>query len=252
MLIKRPATKPPRLLIYGKPGIGKTTFGAGMPEALLIPCEDGSANANCDQTEAPTSWVGLLATLSECASQTHKTIVVDSVTRAQELLFRHICQLERAKTIEAACGGYGKGYIVATEMFRELLNVCDNLRDAGKIVCLLAHEAVAKYEDPRMEAYDRLSPRIYVSKKGEGIAPMAIEWADVVGCAAYEVFVKDGKGIGTSERILYLEERPAYLAKNRYNLPESIPFTRDSAQQLMAAIRAAMKQTQQPKQSAQE
>ena len=32
---------PPRLLIYGTEGIGKSTTAAGAPQAIFIPTEDG-------------------------------------------------------------------------------------------------------------------------------------------------------------------------------------------------------------------
>jgi hypothetical protein len=38
------------------------------------------------------------------------------------------------------------------------------------------------------------------------------------------------RGISSGERLLFTSERPAYLAKNRFNLPESIPLSWDSLQ----------------------
>ncbi|MDR0869400.1 MAG: ATP-binding protein [Planctomycetaceae bacterium] len=35
------AQAPPRLLIYGTEGIGKSTFGASAPKPIFIPTEDG-------------------------------------------------------------------------------------------------------------------------------------------------------------------------------------------------------------------
>ena len=33
------------------------------------------------------------------------------------------------------------------------------------------------------------------------------------------------RGISTGERLLYTSERPAFMAKNRFNLPDSIPLS---------------------------
>ena len=41
------------------------------------------------------------------------------------------------------------------------------------------------------------------------------------------------RGVSTGERVMYTSERPAYLAKNRYNLPHELPLS-------WAALMAAM------------
>jgi hypothetical protein len=33
------------------------------------------------------------------------------------------------------------------------------------------------------------------------------------------------RGVSTGERVMYTSERPAYLAKNRYNLPHELPLS---------------------------
>ena len=60
------------------------------------------------------------------------------------------------------------------------------------------------------------------------------EWSDAVLFANYKTIVKKAdvgfnkevsRGISTGERLLFTSERPAYMAKNRYNLPETIGFS---------------------------
>ncbi len=41
------AQGPPRLLVYGTEGIGKSTFGASAPKPIFIPTEDGLDNIDC-------------------------------------------------------------------------------------------------------------------------------------------------------------------------------------------------------------
>ena len=40
-LQQKRAIPPPRILIYGPHGIGKTTFGSQAPDPVFIPTEDG-------------------------------------------------------------------------------------------------------------------------------------------------------------------------------------------------------------------
>jgi hypothetical protein len=37
----------------------------------------------------------------------------------------------------------------------------------------------------------------------------------------------NNRGISTGERLLFTSEKPAYMAKNRYAMPESIPLSWD-------------------------
>ena len=41
-------SKPPRLLIYGSEGIGKSTLGASAPKPIFVPTEDGLDQIVCD------------------------------------------------------------------------------------------------------------------------------------------------------------------------------------------------------------
>jgi hypothetical protein len=76
-----------------------------------------------------------------------------------------------------------------------------------------------------------------------------IEWCDVLGFANHSIATKTTdagfnkkiiRGIGTGERVLYLEERPGFLAKNRYGLPPSITFPKiDGWKAFDAAMMAA-------------
>jgi hypothetical protein len=42
------------------------------------------------------------------------------------------------------------------------------------------------------------------------------------------------RGITTGDRLIYTTEKPAYLAKNRYGLPDSIPLSWDAFQNALA------------------
>jgi hypothetical protein len=42
------------------------------------------------------------------------------------------------------------------------------------------------------------------------------------------------RGITNGERLLFTSERPAYMAKNRYSLPESIPLSWEAFESAIA------------------
>lgn len=237
----KPKPQPPRILLYGVPGIGKTTMGAAFPKALLIPVEEGADSLSVARTPTPDTWEALLSILEAFSSgeYDYTTLVIDSLSAAQELLFSYVCRSHGVASIELAAGGFGKGYIEAANHWRAMLQQLDVIRSKGVVIVGIGHIATIAHQDPRLPNYDRMQPRLHVSAKGAGILPLMVEWCDVVACCAYEVFTteqgsKTPRGIGDGNRIMYLQERPAYLAKNRYGLPESLPM---DAGELLATIK---------------
>ena len=86
--------------------------------------------------------------------------------------------------------------------------------------------AVVWFDFWAVETFDRR-----VSKQDDSHAAVIREWADAVLFANYKTIVKkddvgfnktSNRGISTGERMLFCNERPAYMAKNRYSLPDSI------------------------------
>jgi hypothetical protein len=95
-------------------------------------------------------------------------------------------------------------------------------------VILLAHAEIKRFESPETEAYDRYAPKL---KKGA--AAIVQEYVDGLFFVNYRVStVKDEagpkkkitRGVGGGDRLLYTEERPAFLAKNRWAMPPSLPL----------------------------
>lgn len=223
---------PPRILLYGPQGIGKTTFAASIPGCVIMPVEDGAHAIDGQQTPRPERWEDAVAIIDSLIAdpQGLRALAIDSVSVLQDLAFRSVCEDNQVKSIEAL--GFGKGYVLAAEKWRDLLDRLSVLR-TKMAVLLIGHGATVRHEDPRLPGYDRLSPRLQSNGKGGGILPMTIEWCDVVACVAYDVMTdveKAGlkertRALGEGERLLYLQERPAFVAKNRYGLPVSMPFT---------------------------
>jgi hypothetical protein len=98
-------------------------------------------------------------------------------------------------------------------------------------VVILAHATTVKYEDPRSEPYDRFQPKLPTRCNA-----LLQEWVDVLAFAGFRVIVKKTdagfgnqvtRGITTGERLLHMVENPAYVAKNRYNCPDTIPMVFD-------------------------
>ncbi len=103
----------------------------------------------------------------------------------------------------------------------------------GMNVILLAHPLIKRFDSPECAPYDR-----YQIKLHKTAAALVTEWADAVLFANYRVYTQEtdagfnkkiNRGTGNGERIINTTERPAFHAKNRFDLPDVIPFNKDTA-----------------------
>ncbi|UKA12954.1 ATP-binding protein [Photobacterium damselae] len=224
------ADLPPRVVIYGTSKIGKTTFAAKSPNPVFIPTEDGLSGIP-DAVSFPlvTSHDDLMACIDQLLNEEHdfKTVVLDSVDWLEQYIWDHVAEKHNKADIEAF--GYGKGYVYATDEFKKVLDRLNELRIKKKMmVILIGHHQIKRYEDPSSEGYDR-----YCLKLHKGAEGKVQEWADAIGFATYKTHaIREDKGFnntrvraaGNGERVLCLEERPSFVAGNRFGLPAEIPL----------------------------
>jgi hypothetical protein len=218
---------PPRITIYGVEGIGKTTFAAGAPSPIFILTEDGLGSLQVDHFPIVRSFAEVMEAIGTLYSEKHsfETVVIDSLDWLEAIIVREIETEFDAKDL-----AYGKGSLIAAEKWRTLLDSLDALRnERGMSVILLAHTTIKRFDSPEVEPYDRFQPKLQ-----ERSNAVVREWSDAVLFANYKTIVKKAdvgfnkevsRGISTGERLLFTSERPAYMAKNRYNLPETIGFS---------------------------
>lgn len=222
-------TKPPRIIIYGSGGIGKSTFGAMAPNPIFLPIEDGLGELEVDHFPLITSYEELLNALAVIFTEDHdfKTVVIDSLDWLERLVWQKVALEQNVKSIESI--GFAKGYIFALEYWREVISALDALRDhKNMMVIVISHAQIKRFDSPTCDPYDR-----YMMKLHDKARDLMFEWADATLFAGYKVHtksteVKGGqkivRGIGDSQRALYTTEAPGWLAKNRYNLPPELPL----------------------------
>jgi len=227
---KNDAMAAPRIMVYGVEGIGKSTFGAGAPNPIYILTEDGLGSLKVDHFPLATSFQDVMDAISTLYKENNafETVIIDSLDWLEAIIQREIEQKYDAKDL-----AYGKGSLIAAEKWREILDGLNALRnDKGMAIILIAHTTIKRFDSPEVEPYDRYQPKLQ-----ERSNAVVREWADAVLFANYKTIVKkddvgfnqtNNRGISTGERLLFTSERPAYMAKNRYNMPESIPLSWDA------------------------
>ena len=229
-----------KICIYGTEGIGKSTFASEFPNPLFIDTE-GSTNAlDVARFDAPTSWSMLkeqvryvLANPDICG-----TLVLDTADWAEKLEIEELCKSKGWDGLEGA--GYGKGYTYSAEEFGKLLNMLSEVVDKGINVVITAHAWLKKVELPEeMGAYDH-----WEMKTSKKVAPMIREWADAVFFANYKILVNNVDGQGAAKgknkatggrRVMYTTHTPFWDAKNRYGLPDELPFSFDSIRHIITS-----------------
>ena len=212
---------PPRLLIYGIEGIGKSTLAAQSPHPIFISTEDGIDRIDCDSFPLCRSYEEMLADIKSLKEEKHdyQTLVIDSLDWAEKLVFAHVCKQFGAKNIEKADGGYQRGYEHALSYWDQMIDTMRPLREEkGMITILLAHAKIEKHNDPESAEFDRFSPKLH--KKANALWS---EWCDAILLATREFGAARGEKSG-GKRILRCIPSATCSAKNRYNLPEIMPL----------------------------
>jgi hypothetical protein len=224
---KKAKQKPPRIVLYGGAGIGKTFFAASMNKPIFVLTEDGMGKIEADHFPLSESFEDVLKNLQSLIDNEndYKTLVVDSLDWLEPLIWDKACQDNNFKSIESV--GYGKGYVEALKYWRIYLNLLNELREKGYTIMQIAHNQIKRFESPEIEAYDRHELKLH-----RKAADLILEHSDCCFFANFKLGTVQVKGKGgtmttkavSGDRVIYCVEKPAYLAKNRYALPESLPF----------------------------
>lgn len=234
------STLPPRTLIAGPEGIGKTTFGVKAPPPLLaITAEEGLTGFDYIQRFTPQNFFVLLELVDALIKddQGFKALLFDTADWLERLIYESICKRDNVANIEAY--GYGKGYPIAELELVNLLKKLDDLRMKRKMwIVITSHVQIKGFSDPAGETYDR-----YEMKGHKRMTGILREWPDACLFATNEVFkVKANKAKGErndktigGERVMHTTWSPAWDAKNRLGLPETLPLDWDA---YVAAIEA--------------
>lgn len=224
---KKPGAK--KIVVYGPEGIGKSTFASRFPEVVFIDTEGSTKDMDVARTPTPTSWTMLMEQVEYVRIHpVCKTLVVDTIDWAEQMCVEHICGLHQKHGIEDF--GYGNGYVYVKEEFGRFLNRLSGVIDAGINVVLNAHAQMRKFEQPdEMGSYDRWELKLG-KKTTSQTSPLVKEWADMVLFANYKTYsvAVDDKGkkrkAQGGSRVMYTTHHPCWDAKNRYDLPDEMPF----------------------------
>lgn len=216
-------------LIYGRPGIGKTTWAASFPDALLLSCERVSKGIECFDFNAENGGVRDWATmraavdLLEKEKGRFKTIVIDTIDAAYNHALAFACK--RMGIAHPQDEGYGKGWDAVKA---EFVGVMDRIWATGRGLVFISHAKEAEIQSYSGEKYTRIQPTM----SGQAYNFIKAK-TDFVFYAEY---YRDAAG--NPFRILVTQGDDVVDAKSAGNLPRFLPLTKeDGVETVLAAFR---------------
>ena len=233
-VIKGRTPKAPRIMIYGYEGVGKSTWAASAPNPIFIQTEDGLDNIDTNKFPIAKSWQDVCEQIHALASEEHdfQTVVVDSISGLERLIWTEVCHQFSVKNIEKADGGFARGYKHALDWWGLFLEGLEKLNEKGMMIILIGHVGVQEVKDPESQTYHRTAPRCHHLAEG-----MISQWCDAVLQAKQNFRIQktdegfgNSRGIATAvgqdggERVVRTVGTAAVIAKNRYGLPEYLPL----------------------------
>ena len=234
-----------KVVVYGPEGIGKSTFASMFPRPVFIDTEGSTTHMDVTRTPKPLSWTELTMQVQHFIQHPDMlaTLIVDTADWAEKLCAEQLCSSKGVSGIEDF--GYGKGYTYLKEEYGKFLNQLETLKNRGVHVVLTAHAQMRKFELPdEMGSYDR-----WELKLSKQTFPLVKEWADMILFANYKTFVINVDGQGAQKgknkatggkRVMYANHHVCWDAKNRFGLPDEMPFDYGQISHLITDLQPAL------------
>lgn len=213
-------------MIYGRQGVGKTTFGASFPDAILFSCERVSKAIEAFDFNAEAGGVRDWAVfrrgveLLEANPGRFATVIVDTIEAAYRACLRWVCD-QRGIEHPHDVNDYGKTWdAITTEMGATL----DRIWATGRGIVFTAHAQEVEFTAHSGEKFTRIQPHVsgpamkYLRAKTDNI--LFAEW----------VRGADGNPL----RILITEGDEVVEAKHAGGLPRFIPLPKEGGAALVA------------------
>ena len=186
------------ILVYGEPGVGKTTFGTTAPNPILADCEEGSNFLGIRGLELDIvkikEWKDLAEFYALVKDSKYETVILDP---ANELLEKLIVDLKEDGGLKTRNGALTlQGWGIAKDRMK---NMFRTFRDMEKNVIVVAHA-----DEPKDDERTIRRPRIQANLASDLSAMM-----DIVG------YLKVEKIGSKYEHRLYVQPTEVYHAKDR-------------------------------------
>src|SRR6516164_5568099 len=212
-------------------------MGRKAEEKLRSPASPTSRSRSCSSADchgvlrlmqSPAS-ITLIPLWGPCASefyadpQGYRTIVIDTLDAFEAILIDWTCFRNNWKTIESP--PFGKGWVAADDTWRNFLRALIAIRDRhNTTIILVCHASIERIDDPRCASFTSYAPKLHRRARG-----LVADVADAIFFLSEDLRVvtddRDrNRGAASTDRYLFCQGRPSFMAKNRFGIPEKVPL----------------------------
>lgn len=222
---KGPEVETIRSILYGLGGIGKSTWASKSDAPIFLDIEGGLGGIDVESIPLKNSdyqkFIDVLKMIYE-EDHKYKTLVIDSLDWLERIVHQHVCKLKSVDSIGDL--DWGRGYLVALNIFEQIINKLDKIREQKKMdIILIAHAAIMQVDNPGESSYTRWGIQMHYKT-----AAKIYQWSDACLFAYNDVYVtKEAGSFGKTrvlahggDRVVRTVDQPTHMAKNRMNLPD--------------------------------
>lgn len=200
-------------ILYGPPGIGKSSFFLDSPDHLYISTEDGLRNFRRREIRV-RNWLELVAVYQTLVAQIkaktcpYRFLILDTGDRGYLMSEDYLTIADKVPFIDEVAGGYGKGYSRSGRIFVDLMQQFKLLR---KGFSMIFHSEKRKLNPKERDSDLKVVPNV-----PERVAHQLLAMADMILYADF-VSVQDETGRPRSARMIRTVGNEFLVAKDRTN-----------------------------------
>ena len=147
------------VVIAGPPKYGKTTFALGAPNPVFLLTDRGGLKSapRSIKRVVPESWTALLTAARALRDKPHdhRTVVLDTVFKAESLLIKHLCERDSKTSLRTVGGGYGAGYEQMVSEINQIVDIFFTLNERGIHTIVISQIEHKTVKDASLDDYEK-------------------------------------------------------------------------------------------------